>query len=368
MKKIVEPETKELDHSSQLDPAMRYVMLESPMSSQDDEISLLDLWLVLVKRKKLLLSIVLLVLFLGVVFALMMPRQYNYSTAIEIGAMSYDGSNRPVYIESPSSLLAKINKSYIPLIIQTYIENHPESRAIPQIKAQLEKNSNILFIDLKGEEKFGEAYIELLNTLVVSVQQDHHRISLLKRKDLELSKNKVKNVMFMLKEDEKLLLSQSKRLDKKKLLLEGRINESRDLLRSSAKIKQSAIKEVGTEGQAISLMMVDSEMRKDREVLADLEEELYIELENTREIMMNQLTENRQKQARQNEELEKITMQQDNLLETRAITRPLRSIKPVGTGKTLIVIISLFIGVFLALFIGFFSEFLEKARNHSVSV
>jgi len=282
--------------------------------------------------------------------------------------VSYDASNRPIYIESPSSLLAKIKKSYIPLITQEYIENHPKSRSIPEIKAQLEKNSNILFFDIKGEERLGEAYIELLNTLVVSVQQDHNRISLLKRKDLELSKNKVKNVVLMLKEEEKLLLSQSKRQDKKKLLLEERINESRDLLRSSAKIKQSAIKEVGTERQAISLMMVDSEMRKDREVLAGLEEELHIELENTREIIMNQLTENRQKQAGQSEDLEKITMQQDNLLETRAITRPLRSIKPVGISKALIVIISLFIGVFLALFMVFFSEFLEKARSSSVSV
>ncbi|RDH81198.1 MAG: hypothetical protein DIZ80_13905 [endosymbiont of Galathealinum brachiosum] len=359
---------KNTDHMAsqyELESNVRFVMLNS--AQQDDEISLIDLWLVLAKRKILLFTVMLVFTAAGLIFSFSMPKQYNYSTAIEIGAMSYGTSGQPVYIEKPSSLLAKIKQSYIPLMAKEYLVLHPEFEKMPDIKVKLEKNSNIIFIDLKGQEDYADVYIELLNSLILKIKQDHQRVSLLKRKDLELSENQFKNEIMMLKEQEGLLVSQNKRLDTKKVLLENRIKETGDFVKASTKIKRKAMREVGTEGQAISLMMVDAEIRKNRNTLARLEEQLQITLENTREINSNKLTENHRKQLQTNEELERLVIQQNNLLETRAITEPLQSLKSVGMGRIIIVVVSFFAGLCIALFVGFFAEFLEKVKKQATT-
>jgi uncharacterized protein involved in exopolysaccharide biosynthesis len=357
---------RRLDSSSIIDSAVRYVMVDSP--NDDDEISLLDLWLVLVMRRSLFLSIILLALLAGISIALFMTDKYTYSTALEIGGVAYDGQGRLVNIEAPSSVLAKINQGYIPLASQNYLLENPEISSAPQIKAKLEKNSSIIFIDLKGSEEYKNAYSGLLNSIVGRVKQDHKRISLLKRKDLQLSKQRVNNEITKLKNEEQLLLSQSKRLDKKAILLKKRIKETIGQLKSSEKMKESAILESRTEGKALALLMVDAELRASRGNLADLEEELQINLENKRDELLNKLVENQQFQLEKGILLEKLGVESKNLLETRALTEPMQSIAPVGVGKKLIVVISLFGGIFLALFVVFFAEFLSKAKAHKAEL
>jgi uncharacterized protein involved in exopolysaccharide biosynthesis len=357
---------RRLDSSSIIDSAVRYVMVDSP--NDDDEISLLDLWLVLVMRRSLFLSIILLALLAGISIALFMTDKYTYSTALEIGGVAYDGQGRLVNIEAPSSVLAKINQGYIPLASQNYLLENPEISSAPQIKAKLEKNSSIIFIDLKGSEEYKNAYSGLLNSIVGRVKQDHKRISLLKRKDLQLSKQRVNNEITKLKNEEQLLLSQSKRLDKKAILLKKRIKETIGQLKSSEKMKESAILESRTEGKALALLMVDAELRASRGNLADLEEELQINLENKRDELLNKLVENQQFQLEKGILLEKLGVESKNLLETRALTEPMQSIAPVGVGKKLIVVISLFGGIFLALFAVFFAEFLSKVKAHKAEL
>ena len=53
---------------------------------QGDEISLVDLGLVLWRRRRAVLTTVAAVAALGVLFALLFPRQYAYTTTIELGS------------------------------------------------------------------------------------------------------------------------------------------------------------------------------------------------------------------------------------------------------------------------------------------
>ncbi len=354
---------RHIDPASVVDPSLRYVMVDS----HNDEINLLDLWLVLTKRRSLFLALVLLALLAGISFALIQPEKYNYSTAIEIGGISHDSSGRLVFIEDPASVLAKINQSYIPLVTAIFLEKNPEFEGVPDIKAKLEKNSNIIFLDIKGPEKNKNTYIQLLNSVVDTVKLDHQRISALKVKDLELSKYRIENEIARLNDQEQLILSQNKRLDKKEELLADRIKETRTQLNESMGMKKEAASESRTEGKALALMMVDSELRSTRDVLAQLEEQLLITLENKREVLLNKLTENKQQQTEKTILLEKLEIESKNLLETRAITRPIQSVKSVGMGKMLVVIISLLAGIFIAIFAVFFAEFISKAKKHAVS-
>jgi len=343
------------------DPSLRYVMVDSV---HDDEISLLDLWLVLVKRRSLFLSLVLLALLIGVSAALTLPVKYNYSTTLEIGGLSYDSQGKLVLVEQPTSVLAKLKQSYIPFVTHAYLQENPEFEDVPAINAKLEKNSNIIFMDVSGTEKYRNIYVQLLNSIVDQVRQDHKRISLLKVKDLELSQYKLKNLISVLKNEEQFIQSQIGRMDKKELLLKNRIKETRNQLKISSKAKKNVAGAKG-DAKALSLLVVDNDIRSMRVELADLEEELKITLENSREEISAKLIKNQQKQAQTNMSIEKVAVELDNLLETRAITEPMQSIKPVGLGKKLTVVISLVVGIFIGLFAVFFAEFLGKARQRS---
>jgi len=231
--------TRNVEASVVVDPALRYAMLDT---QNDDEISLIDLWLVLVKRRSLFLSLVLFALLAGISMVLVLPKAFNYSTAIEIGGISHNNNGSLIYVEDPSSVLAKINQSYIPYVTKTYLEKNPEFEEAPEIKAKLEKNSNIIYMNVKGPEKNKNTYIQLLSSIVDAVKQDHKRLSFLKVKSLQLSKKQVESEIIRLKNQEQLFLSQGERLDKKETLLTKRINEARKQLKVSEKMPSLTLK------------------------------------------------------------------------------------------------------------------------------
>jgi len=81
----------------------------------DDEISLVDLWLVLVRRKLLIISVFFMCLVLGSVYAFTRPVQYEYRTGIELARVTgfdtlYESEiGRSVGKRSPNTLTGAIN-------------------------------------------------------------------------------------------------------------------------------------------------------------------------------------------------------------------------------------------------------------------
>ena len=93
---------------------------------QEDEINLLDIFLVLVKRKKVIAMVAGVCIVIGIVFSFTTSKVYTYSTSIEIGAtgspVGDDGFEENVnqqlkLIDNPNTVLAKIQESYI-LVVQ----------------------------------------------------------------------------------------------------------------------------------------------------------------------------------------------------------------------------------------------------------
>ncbi|MCW9015191.1 MAG: hypothetical protein OQL06_15595 [Gammaproteobacteria bacterium] len=340
---------------------VQYLRLES--TDRDDEISLFDLWLVLVNRKVLLFTVAGVILLLGILQALTIPSKYQYHTAIEIGMTR--NSEGPVYFEDPGTVLSKINKSYIPQVMAETMALNPGFNSLNKIKASLEKNSHVIFLEVKSVEKDEEIYIGMLKQIVALIEADHGRISAIWEKDLELSKSKVEHGIIRLQDQEKLFHAQNKRIDEKAQLLLQRINDVRQSLAESIKTRQSAAKKVNTEGKALALLMMDNDLRSSREQLAGLEEKHSLGIQNSREILANQIAENQRKQLEAKYELSRIEIERKNLLHTRALSRPIKHNDPVGPSKKLIVIGALFAGIFMAVFAVFIAEFLSKARDYA---
>ena len=337
----------------------QYVVMDN---HAEDEISLVDLWLVLVKRKNVFFFIILISFLAGLLYAFLKPLAYEFSTSIEVGLRS-DG----VVIEPTQSVLAKLQEAYIPLVLSVHNVDVPEEAKITEIKSSVAKGSDIIRLSVKGNESNESVYKSLLNSVVEKITTDHKRVSSLVKNDLLLSIKKQENISSQLTNEFILMQSQMKRLDKKEQLLNKRIESLSEFVRSNEKLRLAASKSTKNQGDTLTLMMLDNELRSGRGLLAKLEDQAYISLANEREVLRNKMFINETKQLENEQLVNKHKAQLVNMLETRAIVKPLKSQKPVGLSNKLLLILFLVVGFMSSLIAVFVIEFLERVKSSELA-
>jgi len=113
--------------------------------------------------------------------------------------------------------------------------------------------------------------------------------------------------------------------------------------------------------------MLDNELRSGRGLLAKLEDQAYISLANEREVLRNKMFINETKQLENEQLVNKHKAQLVNMLETRAIVKPLKSQKPVGLSNKLLLILFLVVGFMSSLIAVFVIEFLERVKSSELA-
>ena len=329
---------------------------------QEDEISLIDLWLVLVRRRRLAMLVALMVFTAGSVFAYVTPKKYKYYTTLEIGTMTVDdGENtRTRLIDPPETLRAKIEESYIPLAEHRYYSVYPEDSTIYKLTARVPKSSEVVVIEGQGPKTTQKTYLGMLQDVVDEVAKDHARAteSIRSALETELAKGRLKleelqdpgtlqtekkqlqselrkaeldledlkdervlavplqnieaeiehnkKVLLNLKDQEHLFQAQYKRLDEVDQLLRKQINELQDQINTSLARRKTASEDVKDPAMAMAMLMLDNETQQNRLRLANLEERLFITQKNERETLENKLEDNRREQEVQRKVLEKV--------------------------------------------------------------
>jgi capsular polysaccharide biosynthesis protein len=329
----------------------------------EDEISLIDLWLVLVRRKKLLIATFLAIVVMGLVAAFVMPKKYSYSTSIEIGSRVIEDRVQP--IESPQTLLAKISESYIPFV-QLQYRNENSGDNIYKISARVPKDSQIIVLESKGSEEDENVYKDLQQRVINQVQSDHKRILEVIRKELEISRNDAINKLEELKDVGRLMESREKRLSSITELLKAQIEDAKKDLALAEKNRQRSVKEATSEAKAMTLLMLDNEVQQQRQRLANLEERLIVEIAESQDKLANEIASNKRQQQVQQDKIARMEAQLVNLVETRSLVPPMRSMEPTGLAKRVILGIAIMLGFIFAIVVVFVAEFMQKAKEKMV--
>ena len=334
-------------------------------SGYEDEINLVDLCVVLVKRRILVAVVVALCVLTGMMFALLIPAKYQYSTSIELGTRL--GGESVVVIESPETLLAKIQESYIPLARQQYLVEHAAVGAMPKTEARIPKGSQIIVLSSKGAERDGVAHKAVQQAVVNMVKTDHKRITDVLRKETEILQNRAVAKLEELKDDATLIQAREKRLGDVSVLLASQAKDVRDDLARASADRANAIKQAKDESRALTLMMLDSGVQQYRQRLAEIDERLKIKVVDSRDTLVRELANNRRAQLSQQDTIVKLKTQLANLRETQALMLPMRSLDATGPGGSLIVVLALLLGLVLGVFGAFFAEFLSKVRSQNLA-
>jgi len=137
-----------------------------PAYYRDDEISLVDLWIAISRRRKLVLAVFILIVLAGLTAAFALPKSYTYSTAIEIS--KYWGGSGYAQLEKPESVKSKLENVYIPQV--TLSENKEKPL---EVSVENPKNSPLIVLKSKAPEVDTERVQAVHEGIVQAIAKEH---------------------------------------------------------------------------------------------------------------------------------------------------------------------------------------------------
>lgn len=428
--------------------------------------TVVDLLVVVLRWRNVALAVAATTLLLGVLATIVLPEKHEYSTTIEIARVESAGLlGGP--LESIETVRAKLSSSYVPLVLARYRERRPDDDSNYEIAVSSPRGSGLVMLSSRAPVARLQTYLALHQEVVEELVADHSRMSSLRRSQIEAELGRAK-VALAYEEDPSTLKAQESELESRlrdaeiKLqylrdpeilevsrrerenevrraetrleeLRNGgetiqfrllRIEDHRDLLEAEiAELRreisvamgrrEAAVASVDSETRALTLLMIDSEIRQSRAHLATLELELLVHLENRRAGLESDLENNREVQESQLEvvaekkakllgveaetaledrresahvaearaklanlqvstdrtlgerrhEVAELEAQLENFHDTRPVISPIQSLRPVEGSRLQVLSIALVLGLVLGILSTFVADLLTRLRR-----
>lgn len=268
--------------------------------SENDEISLIDLWLVLMKRKWMILGITALCVVLGAGYAWMQPVVYEYRTSIELARIS-KGSNSLELVSPRDENFVLLKNVIIPAQRKSLFK---EEESKPRVEIEKQETDYSLMLKSAAEPQDADKVKKLHDAVAESLEEKQEPV-LKKRIDIRVKP---------LKTRAKSLQDQIDTLEDQLQRLSAR---SHDLNSISSLIDAQQMGDIRRDIAQARVKLADAESA--------------------------------------------IETIQEASQPTRTSFVAAESEEPVGTGKALIGALSLVLGLMLGVFAAFFTEFLASA-------
>jgi len=140
----------------------------------EDEISLIDLWIALLKFKKVFFISFLLLLVLGAtVVSLFKTEKYNMTSTMSIGEINIGGAITA--LQPPEAVLSKINISILPSLTRSTAEK--ENIGIFSTTVKNPKSTNLVVIENMVNGGNREVFADFQRTIIDSLLAEHMELS-----------------------------------------------------------------------------------------------------------------------------------------------------------------------------------------------
>jgi hypothetical protein len=316
--------------------------------NQQDEISLAELWRMIVVNRSMVYASLAIFIAAGVLLALLRPTTYTVTSVIEVGYLVQEGKREP--LESPDSVKAKIETALAP----SMSGESGQSPKLDKLSVDIPNRSNLLTITSNARADEVDHTKTLQKNLIGRLVEDHDRLLNLhrtaitskiavaneelqriqderlqqpeKRKleaqlqganaalklisdpllvakkegDLKLALDGAKQELEALKEMETLYAQNSRTLSQEKKLLGQHVIELQQILAKAEASKPDSGAR-SAESNAMMLLVLNNDLQNSRIRLNNLEFQLYIKLEERRATLEQQASQNRRSQRHQTE-------------------------------------------------------------------
>jgi uncharacterized protein involved in exopolysaccharide biosynthesis len=325
--------------------------------SNEDEISLIDLIQVILKRKVLLLGVFVVGTLLAITAAIYHQQQYLYAVSIEIGTLTdLNGMSAPV--EPANTVKSKLDEVIIPTVFSEYINTNPGKKG-PSFNVRSPKNSQLLILEGKGSLSDSSTIISLENAILSKLKADQAPL-------YELEKTNVANTLAgkdrQLEEQTALqqsLRAAQLRIAKQVELRTGQLKETRQrlerLIANRNKLGQG-------DSSVLGRLLADAEIEKAQSTVLELEQEVNLDLPAMRDELDRKLAASVRAHATIEADIARTRLQLENIQETRFISEPGLNPTPTGASKRVIIAVGILLSALLAIMSVFVAEFIARAR------
>jgi LPS O-antigen subunit length determinant protein (WzzB/FepE family) len=219
----------------------------------EDEISLVDIVLVLYRHKWLMLGSLLVCVVAAATYSLGKPRTYEYVTALSIGV-----ADDKMPIESPEMVKSRLEYIYIPMVQRAIAaeRNVEPDRVAYNVDISLPKNTGFVVISTKSPESDAAEAKKMLNNLVTMVIEAHskaieQRTIMLKQQIADIERRLALHAS-MVAADENIAFQKMSGMEDELAALKNRLLQIRD---SSQQFEPTrSVKSVGTSKVLIVLL------------------------------------------------------------------------------------------------------------------
>lgn len=282
-----------------INPASRF-----SQTIRSSEIDIFDLFIVFAKYRRLGIAVFVLVAGASFGVAFYPLPVYRYSVLIEIGEIPAESKATSRPIESLVTAQGKIRESYYPQASRQLMKAQGPQVRIPRIGIHQVADSTLVVLDAEAGLGQEANYLSVLDAISSALVKDHMHVtraiemryqSQLERQKIKLAEmsdpfiysvkentlrqgiDSEKAALSKLVDTHKLLQVALQTTRKKKQLLDRQIADVRAALALTTKNRLVAADSTGSSSEAMTLLMLDSGIQNDRNRLAALEDQRYVE-------------------------------------------------------------------------------------------
>lgn len=331
----------------------------------EDEISLVDVWITLKQKSGVFLKVFSAVLIVGVLYAFFVfQERHALVTTIQIGSIEKEGSIQP--IETPESLLGKVNSALVPQAMQRWLVKNPEFGTF-NTDISNPKKSDIMVVTNKINPQQLAFYQDFQHSLADAIVKDHARRITLLQSDLVLELNQARSQLKKLQDPQTLLdllrkpevQLEAARVKLKKLEQSYTQYQEKGKAGMVRKIQMEELKKLNPASDEMSDQLLDLQYEQlllDSQLSIDQQNLRITELKLTIDRIKKDFAESIERQQVKVNELE---TRLNNYNKTRVVGQPVLSIQPVGLNQNillaLVVVVAFMLG-FAAVLVAVFRD------------
>jgi uncharacterized protein involved in exopolysaccharide biosynthesis len=331
----------------------------------DDEISLFDLWLVLVRRRWLMALIFVVIAGLGLAYALTRPDVYEYTTTLSIGQIfkSGDEDSGPVLapVQSPSGVVAEINSVHAPAAVRAVVGDPRQATYLPEINVNSPEGSELVLLSGETTTDNATKLGETMRTIAERVESAHADRIQTARQSLQQEIEAAKNELERLQARKEALQGRFEDLDAREKSLQQRREELQSELERLVDQRNNAADDVSTR----SLMTLNSRIASLRDDVTGVNDELTQRIPTERREARLELATVRSEMDAKRKTVSRAERRLSQVQPTRLASEPEQSLKPTGTSGKLILALAMVLGAMMAVFGAFVWEFVTRANAYA---
>lgn len=289
----------------------------------DDEIDLVDLFLILWKRKWLIVIVTLLVTIVAAGISMIMPKVYEITAILE-PASDAEGK----LVENPQAVKETITGGAYDLKIASSIGLPLEK--IPKFKVSVPKDTDLVKISVESQEP--EQAVQIVNEVLNSVSDDI-------QEELDLKIKETRNRIKTAELEEKLLQNQI-------ILVRNQISAIQSKVAELEGERSQAMR--NPQGEAMAVLLYSNEIQNQQIYLNKLQEKLA-NFENQKEQIAIKI--------------DNIQLEMERIKGTYINKAPSVPENPIKPKKTLIVALAFVLGFMGSIMLAFIAEFMNKVRQ-----